>query len=164
MKDKVSPVWLSTLTNIVAAVALTAFIGMLVSTWSQILFRKLSISVDWTEELARVLFLFSVFLSIAIGIHEKKHIIVDFIHKRLPRRLAILTRVFFNLLILGFLIMLLRGAAAMTRVTWESYMIAMSWMRTGHLYLAECIAIALMMVFVLVAIIDGIKALKEPPA
>lgn len=159
MSETTPKSWLARLNQVIAAVALTAFIGMLITTWSQILFRKLALSVDWTEELARVLFMVSVFLSIAIGIYERKHIVVDFIHNKLPRRLAICSRLFFNGLILIFLIFLLRGAAAMTVVTWDSYMIAMSWMRTGHLYLAECVAIAVMMVFVLAAIGGGFRDL-----
>jgi len=87
---------------------------------------------------------------------------VDFIHNKLPRRIAVCTRLLFNILILIFLMFLLRGAAAMTAVTWDSYMIAMSWMRTGHLYLAECIAIGVMMVFVLAAIAGGFRELVSP--
>ena len=61
---------LRNVTRLVTGVALVGFCGMLLSTWAQILFRKLAISVDWTEELARILFITSVFLGIAIGVAE----------------------------------------------------------------------------------------------
>ena len=134
---------------------------MVASTWAQILFRKIGVSVDWTEELARVLFLTSVFLSIAVALYENRHIVVDFLLVRLPPRLQVLARIVFDLLIFVFLVSLLRGAAKMTAVTWESYMIAMNWMRTGYLYLAECISIVLMMIFLLAAIIHNMRRLTS---
>ena len=150
---------LRSVTYLVTGVALVGFCGMLLSTWAQILFRKLAISVDWTEELARILFITSVFLGIAIGVAEKRHIVVDFLLNRLPPRLRALVGAMFHAVILVFLIFLLRGAAAMVSVTWESYMIAISWLRTGYLYLIECIAIVLTMIYVLYWLGESIRAL-----
>ena len=142
--------FLDQLNRIVAIVAMVAFIGMLLSTGSQVLFRYvLQISVGWTEELARVLFILSMFLGIAIAIREKEHIVVDFLFKKLPGRLRGIAGLVFNLAILAFLAGLMRGAAKMALVTWESSLIAMTWLMNGWLYFGECIAIGLMMVFVL---------------
>ena len=160
MDQQASPKWLRAVSLIATTVGLVGFIGMLFATWAQVLFRKIAVSVDWTEELARVLFITSVFLGIAIAIYERKHIVVDFLFNRLPPRLRALVGVFFNLVILCFLAAFLRGAMRMTEVTWESYMIAMSWMRTGYLYLGECVAIALMMVFVANQLAGGIRDLR----
>jgi TRAP-type C4-dicarboxylate transport system permease small subunit len=148
--------------TVVAAVALVSFVGMLISTWSQVLFRHLELSVDWAEELARMLLLVSVFFGIAIAIREKKHIVIDFLINRLPGRGAIVLRLVFDALILIFLAFLLRGAVTMVEVTWESYMISLNWMRTGQIYLAECVAIAVMMVYVLADVLAGIRQLKGP--
>lgn len=150
---------LRNVTRLVTGVALVGFCGMLLSTWAQILFRKLAISVDWTEELARILFITSVFLGIAIGVAEKRHIVVDFLLNRLPPRLRALVGMLFHAVILVFLIFLLRGAWAMVAVTWESYMIAISWLRTGYLYLIECIAVALTIVYVLYWFAESLRAL-----
>lgn len=149
---------LRNVTHLVTGVALVGFCGMLLSTWAQILFRKLAISVDWTEELARILFITSVFLGIAIGVAEKRHIVVDFLLNRLPPRLRALVGMLFNAVILVFLIFLLRGAAAMVSVTWESYMIAISWLRTGYLYFIECVAIVLTILYVLYGFVESFKA------
>ena len=150
------------LNRFIVGLALIGFSGMLISTWAQVLFRKLAISVDWTEELARILFVLSVFLGIAIAVAEKRHIIVDFIFNKLPMRGRALVGIIFDLIILVFLIFLLRGAAIMVSVTWESFMIAISWLRTGYLYLVECIAIVLTMVYILVDFGENWGVLLSP--
>ncbi len=150
---------LRSVNHLVTGVSLVGFCGMLLSTWAQILFRKLAISVDWTEELARILFITSVFLGIAIGVAEKRHIVVDFLFNRLPTRPRAIVRILFDVVILVFLVFLLRGAAAMVSVTWESYMIAISWLRTGYLYLIECVAIALTILYVLIGFGESLKTL-----
>ncbi len=146
--------------RLVTVLALVGFCGMLLSTWAQIFFRKMAISVDWTEELARILFIVSVFLGIALAVAEKRHIVVDFLFNRLPPRLRIVVKMFFDVVIVLFLLFLLRGAAAMVVVTWESYMIAISWLRTGYLYLVECVAVALTLVYVLGGLGEGFRALR----
>ncbi len=154
----------------VTALAVAGFIVMLLVTGAQVAFRKLSISVDWTEEAARALFILTMFFGIAIAIRERQHIVVDFLFNRLSPRAQALGRIVFNILILLLLISLLRGAAAMAVVTWESFMIAMSWLRTGHLFLGECLAIALMMLYVardtvrhFGVLFGQAKAVPEPP-
>lgn len=163
MKPDYKIKWLDHLNRVVVAIALTAFVGMLLSTWAQVLFRKFGVSVDWTEELARVLFLCSVFLSIAIALHESKHIVVDFLFNRLPPRIRSVVQAGFHILIFLFLVSLLRGSLKMTSVTWETYMISMNWMRTGYLYMMESFAIALMMIFLAGAFYQNLRKLKNTP-
>ena len=149
---------LTLLNRFILAVALTGFIGMLLTTGAQVLFRKLAISVDWTEEAARVLFITSVFLGIAVAILERRHIVVDFLFNKLPPRGRAFVRLVFDLAILVLLISLLRGAAIMVEVTWDSFMIAMNWMRTGYLYLGECVALVMMMLYVTLQIVENARA------
>ena len=163
--------FLDGLNRVVAVIAMIGFIGMLLSTGAQVLFRYvLQISVAWTEELARVLFILSMFLGIAVAIREKEHIVVDFLFKKLPDRLRGIGGLIFNTAILLFLAGLMRGAAKMAFVTWESSLIAMTWLMNGWLYFGECIAIALMMIFILAEIrkslylaVQGVNPAEEPP-
>lgn len=161
MDDRREGPLLHVLNRIVVAVALVCFIGMLLATWAQVLFRKLAISIDWTEEAARVLFITSVFLGIAIAVHERRHIVVDFLFNKLSPRSRTILRIMFNLVILALLASLFRGAATMAVVTWESFMIAMNWLRTGYLYIGECIAIVLMMLYVALDLARHAKALRR---
>ena len=142
-------------------ITLVGFIGMLLSTGGQVLFRyALRISVPWTEELARILFITTMFLGIAIAIRKREHIVVDFLFKKLPLRVQAMGMLLFNVTIFIFLCFLARGTIAMIRMTWESYMIAIDWIRTGYLYLGEFVAILFMMFYVLLSIAEGINQLQ----
>jgi len=142
-------------------VTMVGFIGMLLSTGGQVLFRyALRISVPWTEELSRILFILTMFLGIAIAIREREHIVVDFLFKKLSIRLQAAGLIVFNIAIFLFLCFLARGTVAMTRITWDSYMIALGWIRTGWLYLGEFIAILFMMFYVLLSIAESVTLFR----
>jgi TRAP-type C4-dicarboxylate transport system permease small subunit len=159
MKSK--PKVLSLLETYLEVITLTGFIGMLLSTGGQVLFRYvLRISVPWTEELARMLFIVTMFLGIAIAIRENEHIVVDFLFKKMNKRMQAVGQIVYNLTIFFLLCFLARGTLAMTKMTWGSYMIAIEWVRTGYLYLVELIAILLMMVYIVLKINENIKVLR----
>jgi TRAP-type C4-dicarboxylate transport system permease small subunit len=154
------------LEKLLEVVAMTAFVGTLLATISQVMFRYvLEIPVPWTEELARALFTSSMFLGMAIALRENEHIIVDFLFKRMPPRAQALGNVMIYLTVLLFLVMLAFGAVKMVRVTYESYLIALGWVRTGYLYLCELIAICIMILYASAKIIRSFKALiRRAPA
>jgi TRAP-type C4-dicarboxylate transport system permease small subunit len=145
---------LTILDRTLVAVAVAAFIGMMLATGAQVIFRYvLEISVGWTEELARVLFTTAIFLGIAIATRERQHIVVDFLLKRLGPRSRRVVGFLFDFIIIAILMSMLRGAITMVDLTWESYMIAMPWMRTGYLFLVECLAIGLVMFYVAIDLV-----------
>lgn len=144
----------------VETVATAAFIVMFAAALAQVLFRYvLQIPVPWTEELARVLFTWAMLLGIALAIRTGEHIRVEALADRLPPRASILLELAFQLLIVLFLLMLARGTLRMMDVTWNNYLIALGWMRTGYLYLAQLIAIGLMLLYLALRIADGVRAL-----
>lgn len=131
------------------AVAMTGFIVMLVATVSQVLFRYvLMISVPWTEELARILFVTSMFLGIALAALRGEHIVVDFLLKGFPPRVALALQVAFGLATLAFLLALGRGAVAMAQATWGTHFVALTWFRLGYVYVAEVVGVAFTVLFI----------------
>lgn len=149
---------LTILDRTLVVIAVTAFIGMMLATAGQVIFRYvLEISVGWTEELARVLFITAMFLGIAIATRQHQHIVVDFLFKRLGDRARRVVATVFDFIILVILISMLRGAITMVDLTWESYMIAMPWMRTGYLFLIECAAIGLVILYVIIDLANRIR-------
>jgi TRAP-type C4-dicarboxylate transport system permease small subunit len=147
--------------HFLVTVAMIGFIGMLLATGGQVLFRYvLRIPVPWTEELARILFTQSMFIGIAIAIREKNHIVVDFLFKKLPMPVQALGRILFDIAILLLLLLLVRGTIIMTQITWNSYMIALDWVRTGYLYIGEMITVIFMMFYILLEILENIQILK----
>lgn len=155
---------LAILDRTVVLIALTAFVGMLLATAAQVVFRYvLEISVGWTEELARVLFVTSMFLGIAVATREHQHIVVDFLLAKLSPRRRAAVGLAFDIVILALLISMMTGAVTMVELTWESFMIAMPWLRTGYLFLVECAAIGLIMLYVAVDIPGRVRAMATPP-
>jgi TRAP-type C4-dicarboxylate transport system permease small subunit len=143
------------------AIAMVGFIGMLLSTGGQVLFRYvLKIPVPWTEELARILFILSMFLGIAIAIREKEHIVVNFLFKKLNPRAQAVGHIIFDAAILIQLCFLARGTVSMVKMMWNSYMIALDWIRTAYLYMGEFIAILFMMFYLVLEILKNVQVLR----
>jgi len=134
----------------VEAVATAAFIVMFGATILQVVVRYvLFIPIPWTEELARILFTWSMLLGIAVAIRTRENIRVEALLRRLGVRGRALVELLFGLIILLLLLSLARGTTTMLRVTWDSYMIALDWVRTGYLYAGQLVAIVLMIFYLL---------------
>jgi TRAP-type C4-dicarboxylate transport system permease small subunit len=141
-------------------ITLVGFIGMLLATGAQVVFRYvLEISVPWTEELAGVLFTTTMFLGMAIALRENEHIIVDFLFKRMGPKAQAAGNLIIYLAVFLFLVLLASGALKMVRVTWESHLIALNWISTGYLYLAELVAICIMLYYAAAKFVANAAAL-----
>ena len=143
-------------------IAMVGFIGMLLSTGGQVLFRYvLRIPVPWTEELARILFILSMFLGIAVAIREKEHIVVNFLFKKMGTRTQAIGYIVFDVGILILLCFLARGTLSVVQIMWNSYMIALDWIRTAYLYIGEFIAIIFMMFYVILEMLENVRTLRS---
>jgi TRAP-type C4-dicarboxylate transport system permease small subunit len=142
------------------AIAMIGFIGMLLATGSQVLFRYvLRISVPWTEELARVLFVLSMFLGFAIAIRKKEHIVISLLFEKLGLRSQAIVHIAFNAAILILLCFLARGTLFMIQTMWNTYMISLGIQR-AYLYTGEFIAILFMMFYVILEILEDVRTLR----
>jgi len=134
--------------RVLDAIALACFCGVLLGMAAQVLFRYvLQVPLLWTEDLARVLFVVSMFLGMAIALREREHIVVDFLLVRIPGRLRQAVLLGFDAAVLLLLLFLLAGAVRMVGSTWSTYLVSLTWVRNGHLYLVEAIAICLMLAY-----------------
>lgn len=149
----------------VTVIAMTGFIVMLLITFIQVLCRYiLYVALPWSEELARILFVTSVFLGIAIAARRREHIVVDFLFNGLPPRPRHVVAILFNLLVLAFLTLWGRGAVEMSRVTWETYFVTIGWFRVGYIYAVECFGVVLTAIYILMQTADHVRALRGPAA
>lgn len=139
---------LDRLCNLVEALAIAAFVLMMVATLLQVAARYLQVSMDWTEELARILFLGAMMLGIAVAIRRREHIVVDVVYVKLspPARAAL--QAAFDLGILLLLITWLRGAARLMQLNAGTTFIMLPWVEVSYLYAVETAAIGLMIVLV----------------
>ncbi|MFA5026558.1 MAG: TRAP transporter small permease [Candidatus Methylomirabilota bacterium] len=143
----------------VEAVATAAFILMFGAALLQVAARYLlHASIPWTEELARILFSWSMLLGIAVAIRRREHVRVLAILERFPAPLRTALELGFALVILLLLLSLARGTWQMARVTWGSHMIALDWVRTGYLYVGQLVAILLMILALLLETAAMVRA------
>jgi TRAP-type C4-dicarboxylate transport system permease small subunit len=139
---------LDRLCNLVEALAIAAFVLMMMATLLQVAARYLQVSMDWTEELARILFLGAMMLGIAVAIRRREHIVVDVVYVKLSPRARAALQAAFDLGILLLLITWLRGAARLMQLNAGTTFIMLPWVEVSYLYAVETAAIALMIVLV----------------
>lgn len=131
------------------AVGVCGFVLMMLATLLQVAARHLHISIDWTEELARILFLASIMIGIAIAIPRRQHIVVDFIYVGAPPRTQAVLSLTFDLAMLVLLIVWLRGAWRLMELNAGTTFVTVPWLPVSFLYGVEVFGVALMILFVL---------------
>jgi TRAP-type C4-dicarboxylate transport system permease small subunit len=136
------------LAAVIEAVAMAAFIIMMLATLLQVAVRYLEVALDWTEELARILFLASVMLGMAVAIRRRDHIVVDVVYAKLPPRVRNVLATGFDVGVLVLLIVWLRGALRLMELNAGTTFVMLPWVQVSYLYAVEAAAILLMILFV----------------
>jgi TRAP-type transport system small permease protein len=130
---------------------------MFLTTFYQILARDIFvISSMWTEELARFLFVWIVFLGAGTLIEGNEHIRISILVDRLPLAVSRIIRVVSNLLIMAFGVIFVWSAYLNCLNNWEFYAPSMDWMRLSYLYLGLLISGALMIWYLLVNLLKDL--------
>ncbi len=57
---------------------------MTVVVFAQVVFRELSASLPWSEELARYLMIYLTYLGVSVGVKRKSHIVIEFLVDKFP--------------------------------------------------------------------------------
>lgn len=124
---------------------------MFLITFYQILARDVFIiSSMWTEELARFLFVWIVFLGAATLMENNGHIGISIVIDRLPRTVGRVIRIITNIVILAFVVIFVQSSYANIQNNWNFYAPSMDWMRLSYLYLGLFISGLLMIWYLLV--------------
>ena len=102
--------------KLIDAVTALLFFGMLTTVLLQILFRfVLRISVPWTEELSRILYVYIIFLGFILLESEDNSIKVTFLVDMLPYRPRLILQAVLNAFAIFFLVCLFIGSIIMYR-------------------------------------------------
>lgn len=129
---------------------------------AQVIFRYvLSISVNWTEELARAMFVWLAFLGSAVTLIRNEHIRIDFLLRRLPGWMHTVGELIIYTLIAWFLYGVFRGSLRMIEVTRHMEMSAVPYMKVAHLYMIFPVSIVLMWIHLIRL---SIRAVKKAPS
>lgn len=154
--------WVRGLDTVLLWLAMAAFIVMMLSVLSQVLFRYvLEISVPWTEELARMLFVQSMLIGMALAIRRHEHIVVDFLLHRLPHGLRTLLGLLYGLAILLLLLLLMTGAFSMIESNWDARLVSLPFVRVGYLYLGLVTCFALMAFYTALNLVERARSLRS---
>jgi len=109
---------------------------MFLTTFYQVLARNvLHVTAMWTEELAKFLFVFMVFLGSATLMESEEHIRISILAERLPGWLARWHRLFVELVLFVFGVIFVWSAWGNVLNSWEFYAPSMPWFRLSYLYL-----------------------------
>lgn len=155
---------LGLVTGVVEVLGLAAFAAVIVVTLLQVLARYLQISLTWTEELARILFLAAMMASIAVSIHRREHIVVDFLFARWAPRTRAGMSIIFDAATLLLLAIWLDGARRLLTLNSSATFISVPWIPVPALYGVEAAAIALMMVLVFADLLVQVRTYKSGSA
>jgi len=139
-----------------------AFIGFTAAIISQVCYRYLGFTIVFSEELARFLNIFAVFLGAAVATRVDGHIRIDVIDRFLPAgRVAAAFRILYLASALVFLLILCAGSWIMVRENWEIKLATMNWLSNGHIYLAPAVGSMLMIMLTIGRIAEEVKGSKQ---
>jgi len=127
--------------KVINFVATTIFICMMFAALGQIIFRfVLRISVPWTEELARVFYVYTTFLGLILLEVENNSIKVNFLVDKLPFKIRLVVQVFLNIFGIFFLVCLFIGAVIMFRNSNTMNFGTMPFLKVSVMYIPMLVA------------------------
>jgi TRAP-type C4-dicarboxylate transport system permease small subunit len=134
-------------------------VGVLFAVVLQVFFRYVAgISVPWTEESARYLGIWMVFMGAAAAIAREAHIKITFILERFPKRMRVLFELFIDLIMLLFSVIVLFGSFELIRLNWDQEAVTFP-VSVGVLYVAIAVSSGLTMIFLIFLIGKKVDAL-----
>ena len=131
------------------AIGMLLFVLVMLITLLQVGARYAHVPIPWTEEAARILFLASIMIGIAIAVRRHEHIVVDFMFGKFSFRTQALLTMAFDLLILVLLIIWLMGAWRMMNLNATASYVTLPWLPVSTIYAVEAASIVLAGIFVL---------------
>jgi TRAP-type transport system small permease protein len=117
----------------------------------------LAISVPWTEEVSRLIFVWLAFLGAALGTREGALIVID----TLPEIVGPAWQTWMDPLIriasLAVILVLFIGSIPLVASVWPTTLATVDWISNGWTYLAFTVSFALMTVYSAVPLLRGVK-------
>jgi TRAP-type C4-dicarboxylate transport system permease small subunit len=149
---------------VLEGVAIAAFLIMLGSSILQVFLRYLTdISLMWTEELARLMCVFTTYFGAVVVLMLREHIRVDVLDAHLGARGRAIAALISDVLVTWFLIVFAVGCWLMARATWETETATMDWFRMGYVYVGVGIAVAVMIGLIIGDLFRQVTALIRGP-
>ena len=118
------------------------------------------ISLLWSTDINRFLFIYLVFLGAVIGVRDQSHLNIDVLTKKFPKKLQKLLNIIINLIILVFLIILVIAGLifVLSSITQVTPYLRIS---ISYYYLAIPLSAIVMIYFLFFHLKDQIKNFKK---
>ena len=137
--------------------------AMLADVAIQVFFRYvIEAPPTWTEELARFLFAWQIFLAAGLAFGRGAHIVVDVLLVVLPKAGQRLLSILSNTMVLGFLGVLVWQGVNMVRLTSNTVSTAMN-LNMGVVYAALPAGAGISAVYVLLHLVESIRGAAPAP-
>ena len=138
------------------------FIFMLLCAIMQVFFRYvLQISVPWTEEAARFALICVTFWGGATAMREREHIEITTFLEKLPKKPRLLMQLVFIVAMGIFLVNVFVGSLGMIKLTWNTPVGSIGWLKTGHVYLFLPSGIVFMVVYLCLWAVETILKFRN---
>ena len=129
-------------------VAVLLFAAALILVNAQIVFRfVLSLSVPWTEEVSRLVFIWLAFLGAAIGLREGTMIVIDTLPELIGPAWQKVMGPIVRLISLAVILFLFAGSIPLVQSVWPTTLSTVDWISNGWAYLAFTVSFGLMALY-----------------
>lgn len=132
---------------------------MSVVVFAQVLFRLTSGSLPWSEELARYLMIYMVYVGTSIGVKKGSHIAVEVVMDRCPKKVQKVVEVLVTLLMIAAFVILCYYGMKIVNITMMQKSPAMQ-IKMGYVYMSMVLGGALMLLHSVNNIINTITGYK----
>jgi len=119
-----------------------------------------TVSLSWTEEMARFLLIFVTFWGAAIALRKKEHIAIPFLLERVSPRTQFILRLIFIAVMAAFLVIVFFGGLTMMKVMWNTPVgSGLRWLSVGKVYTFVPVGTGLMLVYLVLWAIETVERL-----
>jgi len=141
--------------------SLSIFFVLVLLVILQVFFRYvLQISVPWTEELARVMYMWLVFIGIIIVEAENINIRTTYFLDKMSLKVRYVMEIIINVSAIVFLLVLFYGSILITKESWVYMLGSIPWISSAITYIPAIIGAPLTIWFLIKQIIDMNKNIK----
>jgi len=150
------------LSKILKYILVFTFVLLIITVLLQVFSRYvLIVTIPWTEDGARLILIVMTFLGTAVALRDNEHIAITFLFKRIPTKYKNYLSIFFNLIILFFLIFFIKGSLEMTSMNWVLPVVSFPKLKIGYIYIILPISAFLMVYFLIIKILNDINTIKN---
>ena len=150
---------LSDIVNFLVEHVIAILMGLMtVVVFLQVVFRLISGSLPWSEELARYMMIFMVYLGASVGVRKKNHIAIEFVANQLPGKGRTVVDIISDLLMLVVFAVIIHFGLNVVRVTMMQKSPVLR-VRMGYMYFSIVLGGILMCLQTVVNLITSVRNL-----